>query len=33
MAEEVKCACGSANVAIFPCSGASNVDNFQIRPR
>ncbi|WP_292390667.1 putative zinc-binding protein [Methanosarcina sp. UBA5] len=25
MAEEVKCACGSANVAIFPCVGASNV--------
>ena len=25
MVEEVKCACGSANVAIFPCVGASNV--------
>jgi uncharacterized metal-binding protein len=25
MAEEAKCACGSANVAIFPCVGASNV--------
>lgn len=25
MAEETKCACGSANVAIFPCAGASNV--------
>lgn len=25
MAEETKCACGSANVAIFPCVGASNV--------
>ena len=25
MAEEIKCSCGSANVAIFPCSGASNV--------
>jgi uncharacterized metal-binding protein len=25
MTEEVKCACGSANVAIFPCVGASNV--------
>jgi uncharacterized metal-binding protein len=25
MAEETKCACGSANVAIFPCTGAANV--------
>jgi uncharacterized metal-binding protein len=25
MAEETKCACGSVNVAIFPCVGASNV--------
>ncbi|WP_292386946.1 putative zinc-binding protein [Methanosarcina sp. UBA5] len=25
MTEETKCACGSANVAIFPCVGASNV--------
>lgn len=25
MVEEVKCSCGSANVAIFPCAGASNV--------
>ena len=25
MAEERKCACGSTNVAIFPCVGASNV--------
>jgi uncharacterized metal-binding protein len=25
MVEETKCACGSANVAIFPCVGASNV--------
>lgn len=25
MAEEVKCTCGSPNVAIFPCVGASNV--------
>jgi len=25
MAEETKCACGSANVAIFPCVGAANV--------
>jgi len=25
MAEEKKCACGSANVAIFPCVGAANV--------
>jgi uncharacterized metal-binding protein len=25
MAEETKCACSSANVAIFPCVGASNV--------
>lgn len=25
MAEETKCACGLANVAIFPCVGASNV--------
>lgn len=25
MVEEIKCACDSANVAIFSCSGASNV--------
>lgn len=25
MADETKCACGSANVAIFPCAGAANV--------
>jgi uncharacterized metal-binding protein len=25
MAEETKCACGTANVGIFACSGASNV--------
>ncbi|MDD2439511.1 MAG: putative zinc-binding protein [Methanosarcinaceae archaeon] len=25
MAEEVKCACGRANVGIFACSGSSNV--------
>ncbi len=25
MAENVKCGCGAANVAIFPCVGASNV--------
>lgn len=25
MVEEAKCACNSANVAIFPCVGASNV--------
>jgi uncharacterized metal-binding protein len=25
MAEDVKCGCGAANVAIFPCVGASNV--------
>jgi len=25
MAEEAKCACGSTNVAIFSCAGASNV--------
>jgi uncharacterized metal-binding protein len=25
MPEETKCACGSANVAIFPCVGAANV--------
>lgn len=25
MAEDVKCGCGTANVAIFPCVGASNV--------
>ncbi len=24
MAEETKCSCGSANVAIFPCVGAAN---------
>jgi len=25
MADETKCSCGSANVAIFPCVGAANV--------
>jgi len=25
MVEDTKCSCGSANVAIFPCVGASNV--------
>ena len=25
MAEDVKCGCGAANVALFPCVGASNV--------
>ncbi|HII79065.1 MAG TPA: zinc-binding protein [Methanosarcina sp.] len=25
MAEETKCSCGSANVALFPCAGASNI--------
>ena len=25
MAEEIKCACGTANVGIFACSGVSNV--------
>ncbi len=25
MTEDTKCACGSANVAIFPCVGAANV--------
>jgi uncharacterized metal-binding protein len=25
MAEETKCSCGSANVALFPCAGAANV--------
>jgi uncharacterized metal-binding protein len=25
MSEETKCACNSANVAIFPCAGAANV--------
>jgi uncharacterized metal-binding protein len=25
MAEESKCSCGSANVALFPCAGAANV--------
>jgi len=25
MVEDTKCACGSANVAIFPCAGAANV--------
>lgn len=31
MAEETKCACGSANVAIFPCAGAANVGQFSNR--
>ncbi|WP_410507669.1 putative zinc-binding protein [Methanosarcina hadiensis] len=25
MAEETRCSCGSANVALFPCAGAANV--------
>ena len=25
MAEESRCSCGSANVALFPCAGAANV--------
>ncbi|MGA9188099.1 MAG: putative zinc-binding protein, partial [Methanosarcina sp.] len=28
MTENVKCGCGTANVAIFPCAGASNVGQF-----
>jgi uncharacterized metal-binding protein len=29
--EETKCACGSANVAIFPCVGAANVGQLSNR--
>jgi uncharacterized metal-binding protein len=28
MTENVKCGCGTVNVAIFPCAGASNVGQF-----
>lgn len=31
MAENVKCECGTANVAIFPCVGASNVGQLSNR--
>lgn len=31
MPEETKCACGSANVAIFPCVGAANVGQLSNR--
>jgi len=31
MAENVKCGCGTANVAIFPCVGASNVGQLSNR--
>jgi len=31
MADETKCACGLANVAIFPCVGASNVGQLSNR--
>jgi uncharacterized metal-binding protein len=31
MSEETKCACGSANVAIFPCVGAANVGQLSNR--
>ncbi|AKB50096.1 hypothetical protein MSBRW_0843 [Methanosarcina barkeri str. Wiesmoor] len=31
MPEEAKCACGSANVAIFPCAGAANVGQLSNR--
>ncbi len=31
MPEETKCACGSANVAIFPCAGAANVGQLSNR--
>lgn len=31
MSEEMKCACGSANVAIFPCVGAANVGQLSNR--
>jgi len=29
--EEIKCACGSANVAIFPCAGAANIGQLSNR--
>ncbi|AKB83238.1 MAG TPA: zinc-binding protein [Methanosarcina sp.] len=31
MPEETKCACGSANVAIFPCAGAANIGQLSNR--
>ena len=31
MVENVKCGCGTANVAIFPCVGASNVGQLSNR--
>lgn len=31
MTEETKCACGSANVAIFPCAGAANIGQLSNR--
>lgn len=31
MPEETKCACGSANVAIYPCVGAANVGQLSNR--
>jgi len=31
MPEESKCACGSANVAIFPCAGAANIGQLSNR--
>lgn len=31
MPEEPKCACGSANVAIFPCAGAANIGQLSNR--
>lgn len=31
MPEETKCSCGSANVAIFPCTGAANVGQLSNR--
>ena len=31
MSEETKCACGSANMAIFPCVGAANVGQLSNR--
>jgi Uncharacterized conserved protein len=31
MPEETKCACGSTNVAIFPCVGAANVGQLSNR--
>jgi len=31
MPKEPKCACGSANVAIFPCAGAANIGQLSNR--